>query len=373
MTLLIGIIKIIGIIFLIIAAVVLLLIAAVLFVPLRYRIEGSFHEEQPCGRASVKWMLGILSFKASYNGEDGAKAYISLFGRCIYDLLGDDETGEADTAASSDEAPAPYEKTPEGDGISGVGNVSSEAAMPDMDAEASEKVRGDSAASVDDASAAHVTAYEGDKAPDNGSVSAEASEDVPGISVHGIGADRSKKHILSGIGAMRDRIFDKIRRTCDKASELIDAAERKLNELAAQAAELLKALKKAFDKRSGQLNDLVSLWNDERYQASKQLLISRIFRLLNEIRPRRGHGELRLGLGDPYGTGQAMQAAAFLYPLYGGVIDVIPDFDRSIIDGEAEIRGRIRLIIPAEAALRIFLDKGLKSMYKEARTILELD
>ncbi|MDO5776008.1 MAG: DUF2953 domain-containing protein, partial [Eubacteriales bacterium] len=81
----------------------------------------------------------------------------------------------------------------------------------------------------------------------------------------------------------------------------------------------------------------------------------------------------RLGFDDPYTTGQAMMLASVLYPLYAGHIEMIPDFDKEIIDGELDIRGRIRVIVPAEAALRIFFNKQLRAMYKKARRILELD
>ena len=68
-----------------------------------------------------------------------------------------------------------------------------------------------------------------------------------------------------------------------------------------------------------------------------------------------------------------MMLASLLYPLYAEHIDMIPDFDREIIDGELDIRGRIRAIVPAEAALRVFFNKQLRAMYKKARRILELD
>ena len=68
-----------------------------------------------------------------------------------------------------------------------------------------------------------------------------------------------------------------------------------------------------------------------------------------------------------------MMLASVLYPLYAEHIEMIPDFDKEIIDGELDIRGWIRVIVPAEAALRIFFNKQLRAMYRKARRILELD
>ena len=122
-----------------------------------------------------------------------------------------------------------------------------------------------------------------------------------------------------------------------------------------------------------QLKELKELWQDERFEKGRELLISRILKLIKELKPRRGKGYLRLGFDDPYTTGQAMMLASVLYPLYAEHIEMIPDFDKEIIDGELDIRGRIRVIVPAEAALRIFFNKQLRAMYKKARRILELD
>ena len=407
---LISIIKIIGIIVLIIAAVVLMLLAAVLFVPLRYHIEGSFHEEKPCASASVKWMLGILSLRASYSSEDGAKAYISLFGRSIYDLLGDDTSEE--NIGGNDDVKNKGSVETESDIESGIkaaetvtNSVSSDNGKQDVLPAAKQLMIEDKArdaANADDAgmsdyaqnAAAAKLSEESDPESyvsgeitadtaahlSNGSLTDDGRESVNAKagkkngSVSGRMTDRIKSLRLPKlITAARNRILAKLRYAADKISTAVDAAELKMKELAAQAAEIFKAVKNAFDRRSGQLNELIGLWKDERYQASKQLLISRIASLLKELRPRKGHGKLKIGFEDPYLTGQAMQIAALLYPLYGDRIEVIPDFDQSVIDGEADLKGYLRLIVPVEAAIRIFIDKGLKSMYKQARSILELD
>ncbi len=62
------ILKIIGFILLGILALLLAIVLAVLFVPVRYRMEGSRYDEW---KASIKfsWLLHILSFHAVYDGE----------------------------------------------------------------------------------------------------------------------------------------------------------------------------------------------------------------------------------------------------------------------------------------------------------------
>ena len=61
-----GILKIIGILLLVILGLFLFVIISVLFVPLRYRAEGSFYEKLK-GSASVSWFLHLISLKISYD------------------------------------------------------------------------------------------------------------------------------------------------------------------------------------------------------------------------------------------------------------------------------------------------------------------
>ena len=87
-----GIFKVILTVVLVLLIAALVLIVLVLFVPVRYRLNGSFKKEVPDADAEAKWLLGILSVKASYAKESGVAAYVNLFGHKIYDILGDDES-----------------------------------------------------------------------------------------------------------------------------------------------------------------------------------------------------------------------------------------------------------------------------------------
>ncbi|MDD5832492.1 MAG: hypothetical protein PUC98_03305 [Clostridiales bacterium] len=85
------ILKVIGIVLLCVTGAVALLLLLVLFMPVRYRIKGEFEKNIPLGQMTAVWLFGALGFKASYDTENGANAYISAFGIRIFDLLKDRE------------------------------------------------------------------------------------------------------------------------------------------------------------------------------------------------------------------------------------------------------------------------------------------
>ena len=322
-----GIIKVIFIIILILLALLLILTGLILFAPIRYRLKGSFHDGMPCGTAEAKWLCGVIGFRASAGKDEKACAYISVCGFKIQDLSEDEcEEGTADESSAE----------------TFFDNKASPA-----DAAADTKV---------------TVSYE-----------SKRTATTPKRHIDTVGEELSINAVKGRTKAGTGRIKEFSRRIADRISKFIDELEARLKALLKSAAEALKKLKTAYDKRSGQLKALKALWQDERFLKGRELLTSRILKLLKELKPRKGCGYLRLGFDDPYTTGQAMMLASLLYPLYAEHIDMIPDFDREIIDGELDIRGRIRAIVPAEAALRVFFNKQLRAMYKKARRILELD
>ncbi len=62
--------------------------------------------------------------------------------------------------------------------------------------------------------------------------------------------------------------------------------------------------------------------------------------------------------------GQALSAAAFFYPLYGRSLILNPVFDETVIEGDVQIRGRIRAGVFALAALRILINRNFRRQLK---------
>lgn len=390
MTIVFGIIKVILIIILILLALLLILTGLILFAPIRYRIKGSFHDELACGTAEAKWLFGVLGFRASAGKDEKASAYISICGFKIQDLLEDE--GEESTVGESPAEAFRNDKTSQADVTADTKNTVS---FESKAAASTSGIRSDTGEDglilvpvSDDkeadprtsAVAGQIKQLSDSEQKDGSEVKSKARITV--YSTHKLrdklesledAAERFINSIKDKTKARLGRIKGFPQRLADRISTVIDGLEAKLKELLKSAAEVFKKLKAAYDKRSGQLRQLKELWQDERFAQGRELLISRILKLLKELKPRRGKGYLRLGFDDPYTTGQAMMLASVLYPLYAEHIEMIPDFDKEIIDGELDIRGRIRVIVPAEAALRIFFNKQLRAMYKKARRILELD
>lgn len=73
------ILKILGVLFLILLGLVLFLVLLVLFCPFSYRVWGTYQKEKPCLRGKLSWLFGLLSVCAQYKGE--IRFFLRICGR----------------------------------------------------------------------------------------------------------------------------------------------------------------------------------------------------------------------------------------------------------------------------------------------------
>ena len=75
-----GILKVAGILIGVLLLLVLTLVLALLFVPVRYRIRASGQEKDLAAGVHVSWLLHILSAAVSFESGEGLSIAIRIFG-----------------------------------------------------------------------------------------------------------------------------------------------------------------------------------------------------------------------------------------------------------------------------------------------------
>ena len=76
-----------------------------------------------------------------------------------------------------------------------------------------------------------------------------------------------------------------------------------------------------------------------------RLLLQKTGRLLKHIFPKKLRGWIHFGTSDPALTGEILGALGVFFAMYGQGIRVTPDFEQSVFEGEAEIRGSLMGIV----------------------------
>ena len=96
-----------------------------------------------------------------------------------------------------------------------------------------------------------------------------------------------------------------------------------------------------------------------------------VLKLIRKIKPRKLKSDIIFGMGDPCLTGQMLGGIAVFMAVTGIMVNVVPDFDRQILEGKLEAAGKIRIFTLVRIALSIIMSKEWKSFYKEAMRIKE--
>ena len=125
--------------------------------------------------------------------------------------------------------------------------------------------------------------------------------------------------------------------------------EHKKKDVFGRAKGFLEKLKFSFQSFCDKLKNMQNIaeekkaWlEDEENQASLKLLWKQTGRFLRHVCPRGGKGSVTFGFEEPYLTGQALSAAALIYPFFEGNLEICPVFDETVFEAEGSFKGRIR-------------------------------
>ena len=346
------ILKIILILLGIILGIVLLLLLLVLFCPIRYRVYAekaetdSFKEAE--ARAKVSWLFGGVSANAAY--KDGAP---EVFIKLLFlkkELLGKKKAPE--------EHPHPVPEKPEastGPELSEKPELSDRpelsekpelTEMPELpekpESVIPEQETGDSdiieIEPIPAESAEAIQIIQGGKEEDSAEKEPDSGENVlPDETVPDTPAVSRKKSIFS------------------KISDVVGSIKNKIS-----------GVKKKVSGTVTKLNWWKEFIFHPKTKAAAALVLTKAKFLIRHVLPTRIYGRLRAGFEDPSITGRMLAYLGMSYPLHRNRIAVTPVFEnRTVVDGEVTVKGRIYLIVFAAAAVRILLSRNVRFVLKK--------
>ncbi len=384
-----GALKIGGLVLLGIVGLLLLALFLVLLVPVRYRIQGSFYGE-PKAQAGVSWLCHALSVKAVYENKLVVTARIlgirvfrmeKVFGKRA------EEEGEKEDESAGKEPqagkigqegndpevgrPGQREEEP---GIGRSGSKAEESGIGSLEqraedlevgnlgqrAETSEVGKSGQRAEASEAGSP------GQKGEDSEAKSAgEKPEDAEVLEQKANPAENRK------FGRKRKNIFGKRKkreegkkkqktegfsfgRICDKLKEIIQRLRDRLERI----MESLHELEEKKDR-------LTAFLCNDANQATFRLLKRQIWALCRHVLPRKAAGRVRFGFADPFTTGQVLAYISPFYGLYARHVQVIPVFDEPVMEGEGMLKGRIRMGTVLLIGLRMLFDRNFRALLRK--------
>lgn len=310
MTILLFILKIIGILLLSLFGIIFLLLALVLCVPVHYRVEGS-EEEVRRIEGKVHWLLHVVSVSFSY--EENRLGYsLRIFGIPI--LPRKKKTSALDDRDFEEDMEEPPE-------TAGAGNT--------------ETV---------------ITGEKIEKSPNR----AENKNEI-----HGNGKNTAEHHQTVRKKTPKRKqgvlLWQKIRSFYEKGKQTVH--------------KVLSVLKQLPEK----IEDIKKLLTDETNKKSVSLVWKELKYLLHHSGFRKIKTDLTFSMGDPAVTGQTLGVLCMFPMLYRYEINIFPDFETEhiYIKGTYLIKGHIRLLHFLLSGIRLWKEKDFRRFVKQIMKKLE--
>lgn len=287
-----SILKIIGITLLCILGLILLVLIVVLFVPIRYKVTADSNINENVKdyhvKAKVSWLLYLVHGKYEYPGEDGFVLKVGPF--TVYGKKKEEKKEKKKNKK---------EKTVE---------VATEEKRENLISDEVPK----------------------QKATGGDNILEETLEEV-------LEDEKEKKQKRK---TLKEKILYTRQKICDK-----------INEIRQKIQYIFKNIKK-----------YIGILQSEEFKESFALCKGSLVRLFCMIKPRKVKIKATAGLGSPDKTGYMCAAIGVISPFFKKQIQVIPDFENFVIEGNAVVKGRIYLFVVLIIAIKLFFDKNIRKV-----------
>ncbi len=124
------------------------------------------------------------------------------------------------------------------------------------------------------------------------------------------------------------------------------------------------------DKIKKIIAEMKYYWDVLRDQDNRKLFIrcrKRIVKVLRHVFPKTLQGELLIGTGQPDTTGYVLAVYGMLFPILGNHINITPDFENKVFQGNWSIKGRIRAAVFFKNALGLAFDRQLRVFIRQLK------
>ena len=305
LSILLTILKIIGILILCILGLVLGIVLLILLVPIRYDAKGELYEEKHIG-VRIHWLLHLLMIAVQLRGK-AMEITVKVLGITLFATKkGEEEETTVSQKAASKETEALMSE----DQDSSDGEDSAE--------DSNEKM---------------------DSTEDNNSSKAAAPT----------------KEQISGEKTLKEEDLNRtfMEKIEDKLNQFADALAEKLEHL----EQTVEELQEKIEKMKNTVSHYWNLVSHERTKNFIKRLLGEVWGIVKYIAPTKLKANLHVGMDNPYTTGNICMFASMLYPVYKDTIKLEPDFEEKILEGTFFLKGRIRLGHFMIAVVRIIANR----------------
>lgn len=334
------ILKIIGIILLVIIGLLLTVTLTVLFVPIKYQSDGSFKKLDDGFKDNISvrvtWILQILS--VSFRLTDTTPEFaIKIFGRPL--SLG----------SKNDENKSKKPKKKNKKAFAKTKNLNSESKDSSENMDKSDKAIIDKKENLSD--------IKNDSVKQSDSNAGTIKDDL----------NISKDTLKNNSETMSDSVDDKETKEKKSIKEKVFSIKKKLIDIWNKIDVICQKIKNVNSIK----NEFVEYLKKEESKLAIRKIKTIIFEMFKKLLPRKFNAKFKFGFEDPSTTGKILGISSIFYGIYGDNIELEADFDNVVLEGEYKFKGKIRLINIVTAAIKIILNKWFRQFIKFSKKTIK--
>lgn len=308
------ILKIIGITLLVIIGLILFLLLLVLFVPVRYRFEGSYNEKFLC-KGRITWLLHLISVKIDV--EEKVVTSIRILGIPLSVFMKKKSVDKKQEAVvEQNKVHAPKSRQ--------------------TDAKSKERMLSTEQSGL----AKTETAEDTEPVEDVLHIENAADQTVSEEAVDQNFADKIATRVKAVVQKIRE-VIQKIKGIFDKIRNMLVTIKEKKETL----------------------QRYLAILRSDTAKAAFSLCKKRIFRMLKHIFPRKMRVNVTYGMEDPADTGYILAVYGMMPEFVGKRIFLHADFEQQVLKGDFYLKGGIRAGVLLYQVLGVILDKDCQKLY----------
>lgn len=308
------ILKILGIILLVLLGLLLVIVFSVLFVPVRYRLEGeklSPGWSEANGKVRVSWLLHLIHLRIQYREKE-------LDWECY---------------------------------LFGVPLKKAGAAVREWEKKRRKK-------KVQEQKERRKKAVQQKNKPEKRTAAKKKGQEKP-LQIE----EKTEIKTAERKQQEKEKVSDKLSRFWNRCKKIVGSILGFPGKLKKKLTNIRLTFRGFCDK----IKRWQTLWNEESTQAALHFLTEKGRKLIRHVLPRKIRGSITFGCEDPALTGQILGAVAIAYPLYGKGVAVYPRFEEKILEGQLQMKGRIVAACLLWQAWKIYRNPDVRKTLKKIR------
>lgn len=161
----------------------------------------------------------------------------------------------------------------------------------------------------------------------------------------------------------KEKVSDKLSQFWNRCKKIVGSILEFPGKLKKKLTNIRLTFRGFYDK----IKQWRTLWNEESTLAALHFLTEKGRKLIRHVLPRKIRGSITFGCEDPALTGQILGAVAIAYPLYGKGVAVYPRFEEKILEGQLQMKGRIVVACLLWQAWKIYRNPDVRKTLKKIR------